>query len=125
MGYAIKILRFTSDLTTEEIIQRDENYELDEVSEKVDHLYMSYNHREAFKKLDIYPRSFNYKEVREVLPYYIKALEKIKEQEGIEDEEEFCISDYFEQSPVVVYEIIKEVIKSLRYCEGDEIWISD
>lgn len=143
MGYDIEIRQLDSkykDLTAEEIYEKYiYYYDLDYISEKISHLYMSYNHHDMFKELDIYPRYFNFKRVKTILPKYNAALEKLKVDKDVykeivkiyeecEDYWEFqekCKIDYFDKSKTVVYIIVSETIKTLNKCDENDFWFSD
>ena len=81
MGYDIQIRRLNDegkDLTIKEIAKKNDEYELDDISEEIVHLYMSYNHYEMLNEVEIYPRDFTCEKVKTILPKYKTALEKLK-----------------------------------------------
>ena len=142
MGYDIEIRRLNSkdqDLTVKQIAEKNDEYELDDISEKIKHLYMSYNHHNMFKEFEIYPRYFNYDRVKDILPKYKAALEKLKADECVdkgivkiyeesEDYYEFqekCRMNFFEKSKTVIFIIVSEVIETLKKCDENDFWISD
>ena len=144
MGYDIDIRRLDSKykyLTAEELFEKYKIFDedLDCISEKIENLYMSYNHSKMFTELDIYPRSFNFERVKTILPKYIEALEKLKVDEDVDKEvvkiyeecedywefQEKYKMDYFEKSKTVVYVIVSETIKTLKKCDENDFWFSD
>ena len=142
MGYDIEIRRLNSEghhLTIKEIAKKNDEYELDDISEKIAHLYMSYNHSKMLTEFEIYPRDFTCEKVKTILPKYKTALEKLKADEGVdqvivklyeesEDYYEFqekCEIDYFEKSKTVIFVIVSEVIETLKKCDDNDLWFSD
>lgn len=142
MGYDIEIRRLNSEgqhLTIKEIAKKNDEYELDDISEKIAHLKMSYNHYNMLNEFEIYPRDFTCDKVKDILPKYKTALEKLKADEGVdkkivklyeesEDYYEFqekCEMDYFEKSKTVIFVIVSEVIVTLKKCDDNDLWFSD
>jgi len=142
MGYAIQIRRLNDegkDLTIKELAKKNDEYELDDISEKIANLYMSYNHYNMFNEFEIYPRDFTCEKVKDILPKYKTALEKLKADEGVDqvivklyeesedyyDFQEKCEIDYFEKSKTVIFIIVSEVIETLKKCDDNDLWFSD
>lgn len=151
MGYDIQIRTLFADYeeyTQEQILEKDYKYELNDISETIEDLHMTYNHCGLFKELGIYPSDFNGKRVKDILPVYIKALETLKSNDDNKDKDNDDNLDkdivslydnssnyydftsqsninYFEVSNTVIYVVISEVIKTLKKCNDDDFWISD
>jgi len=142
MGYDIQIRRLNDegkDLTIKEIAKKNDEYELDDISEEIAHLYMSYNHYEMLNEFEIYPRDFTCEKVKTILPKYKTALEKLKADEAVDKEivkiyeesedyyefQEKCRMDFFEQSKTVIFVIVSEVIETLKKCDDNDLWFSD
>lgn len=140
MGYDIEIRRLNNEnITRKEIEEKTYYYKLDDISEEIDHVYMSYNHCEMLTNLGIYPRTFNYEKVKTILPEYTQALEKLKVYEDVDKEivqiYEECEDyfefnekrklNYYEKSNTVIFIIVSEVIETLKKCDENDFWISD
>ena len=140
MGYDIEIRRLHHEnYTREQIVDKGYYYMLDDISEKIEHLYMSYNHSKMFTEFEIYPRYFNFERVKTILPKYIEALEKLKVDKDVDKEvvkiyeecedywefqDEYKM-DYYEKSKTIIFVIVSLVIETLKKCDENDFWISD
>lgn len=140
MGYDIEIRRLNNkNYTRVQIEEKNNYYKLNNISEEIEFLYISYNDCEILIELGIYPRFFNYKRIKNILPKYTETLEKLKVNEDVDKEivkiyedcerysefnEKYKLNYYY-KSKTVIFIIVSTGIEKLKKCDENDFWISD
>ena len=100
--------------------------------ERIERLYMTYNHSQLFTKYNIYPRDFNGKTVAEIIPAYLEA-KKVLESAGVSGNiytdastaYKYSDSKLYEVNDDVILYVVKNTLHVLCSCPNDATWQSD
>jgi len=145
MGYHIEIRRLNDDnkdLTVKEIALKKDASELNDISNTIEKLYISYNHRNLFNEYEIHPRYFNIERVKDIMSEYIKVIDDLRkdrdvnndfikiydENDNLEEFEEKLEGyelNYYDSYKSTVFVIACTIIFTLKKCNDDDFWVSD
>ena len=100
--------------------------------ERIDRIYMTYNHCALFQKYSIYPRDFNNMKVVDIIPSYEKAKEVLESAGHTGDVYTNASTAYkyndnslYQANDNVILYVVNDTLSVLRSCPDDATWYSD